>query len=107
MNKNYKPQYQINKNNRQDYLNRKEKGMELKTTQVFENSIKTKDLGLVAFMLMKQHELTVIPNNQGVYSINKKDDSDRLYQEYREGKSLINAKVYAKTIINLLNNQNA
>jgi hypothetical protein len=102
MNKNIQLDKQINHLEYIKHIQKIESNTEKTETQIFENSIKTTDLVLVAFMLIKKQELIKIPNIENCWSINKGPGTESLYKMYKEKTSMIEPKTFGKTLINLI-----
>lgn len=101
-NNNNSTQKQIDRINYENYMRRKLIKMENNTTQIFNDNIKTCDLGLVTLALLNRHELIEIPNEQGVWLIKKNKDMEDLYRKYKNQEVLIDPLVYSKTLANLI-----
>jgi len=95
-------QKQINKNKYEEYKRKKEEQLEKKMTETYLNTIKTKDLGLVTFLITKGHNVIKVPTDIELWSIQKLENTDSLYESYKNGMALVNPKVFGKTLLNLL-----
>ena len=98
-------QKQINKNNYQKHINRIESRSEQRLTQVHKNNITTKDLGLVAVMLLQKQDITEIFGKPGKWILKKTDTAVALYEKYKDGGLKVEPRKYAATLINLLTDE--
>lgn len=97
-------QNQIGRMGYESYLDRQEARLEVESTQVLENNIRTKDLGLVALAMVLKCSVKKVLGQSGVWYIEKNTAAEKMYGEYKDQeKILVNVFNYGKTLVNLLN----
>jgi len=98
-------QKQINSIYYQKYKDKEISKMENEVTQILINHIKTYDLGLITLAIINRCEVEEIPNERGVYLIQKNKNTEDLYQKYKNKETLVEPLVYSRTLLNLINNK--